>query len=233
MTIAGVLFALASAAELCRYIVLLHNRTRLINPFILALSDTAVWSLGILAPIAALIAAVASIGWLARARERHYADEGKRDPRKLRTLVLGCLVPVVNLVMPGVFVSEFNRKVMPERRKLIVAWWIVWVFGGLLAVGAALFHLADSLQIKADGVLFATIANAVAALVAALTLLLIRDIDGHDLFGRRRRAKRLLAATGPAVDVIERIRPAAATVSPERVQAESELEAEPQEVAAQ
>ena len=225
VSIAGLVFALAAVAELVRYLVLLHNRTRLINPWILALSDTAVWALGLLAPLAALIAAIAAACWLVRARGSFYAGENRRDPRSPLMLLLGCLIPVVNLVMPGVFLTEFNRSAFapearPERRRLIRGWWCAWVLCGLVAVCQVLFRYADSLQIKADGVLFAVFANIVAAVVAGLTLMLIRDIDGDDLQGRPRVPKRWLPATGPAVDVIERIRPASVPDEPEKAAAQ-------------
>lgn len=205
---ASILFGLAALAEIGRYLILLRNRTRLIDPTLLALSDSAVWATSFLALGVALAGAVAAIGWLIEARRRGYAGENRSDPRRVRTLVLGCVIPLVNLVLPGVFVTEFTRDVVPRTRKLIRVWWWAWVLNGVMVVAAMFWWTADSLQIEADGVLFSAATDLVAAGVGILTIMVIRKIDGHDVLGRRRIAKRWLIATGPARPVIEPIRPA-------------------------
>ncbi len=207
---ASILFGLAAAAELGRYLILLRNRTRLIDPLLLALSDSAVWATSFLALAVALAGAIAAIGWLVEARKRSFARQDRSDPRSTRTLVLGCAIPFVNLVLPGVFVTEFTRESPPRTRKLIRVWWWSWVLSGVLVVVAQIWRTADSLQVQADGVLFTAFTNLLAAAVGFLTIMVIRDVDGHDVLGRRRVAKRWLIATGPARPVIEPIRPAGA-----------------------
>ena len=204
----AVFFALAALAELGRYAVLLENRTRLIPPLVLALSDTAVWMMSIIATVLAVVTAVSAVGWLRAARIREFAAAGHSDPRRLRTLVLGCLVPVVNLVMPGVFLTELARDGMPARRKLVRLWWAAWVLGGAMAVAALVWRSADSLQLRADGVLFTAATDLVAMGVALLTHRLMREFDGRELNGTARSPKRWTPAVGPARPVIEPIRPA-------------------------
>ncbi|KAA0024743.1 DUF4328 domain-containing protein [Antrihabitans cavernicola] len=216
-TVAAVLFAVAGAAEIGRYIVLLYNRTRLIDPLVLALSDTAVWMMSILALLAAVVAAVAAVGWLAAARRRTFDNAGRRDPRSLRTLALGCLIPVVNLAMPGVFLTELTADATPKRKKLIRTWWCAWVFGGAMTIAALAWRFADSLQAKVDGVFFTALTDLVAMGVAVLTIMVMRDIDGQDAVGRALVPKRWLPATGPAHPVIEPIRPVAKTAQQEVV----------------
>ncbi len=204
----AVVFGLASVAELARYAVLLRNRTRLIHPAVLYASDAFVIGAGVLALAFALLAAVATVGRLVEIRRSAYAATGRRDPRSPRALAFGCLVPVVNLLWPGVFLSEVAAlQGDPRAGRAVRIWWAAWVFGGLVAVAALLWRTADSLQAEADGVLFTAFTDAVAAAVAVLTLWVLRTIEGHDLLGRGRTARRWLIAVDPAVPVIEPVHP--------------------------
>lgn len=202
------LFALAAVAELGRYLILLRNRTRLIEPPLLWFSDALVNTAALFALIMALVSAVAALGWLIEARRVTFAAEGRRDPRSARLLTLGCLVPVVNLIWPGVFLTEVvSGRADPRPLHAVRIWWAAWVFGGLVAAAALFWRTADSLQAKADGVLFAAAADAVAAGVAVLTLWVIRTVEGRDLLGRDRLARRWVIAVDPATPLIEPVHP--------------------------
>ncbi|MFE7744059.1 DUF4328 domain-containing protein [Nocardia sp. NPDC057455] len=204
---AGV-FGLAAVAELARYGLLLHNRTRLIHPAVLAVSDAFVIGAGVLAILLSLLAASSAVGRLIEIRQAAYAAVGRSDPRSPRTLVLGCLIPVVNLLWPGIFLSEVAvLHGDPRARRAVRIWWAAWVFGGLVAAAALLWRTADSLQAEADGVLFTASTDVVAAAVALLTLWVLRTIEGRDLLGRHRTARRWLIAVDPAVPVIEPVHP--------------------------
>ncbi|MGQ4618312.1 DUF4328 domain-containing protein [Nocardia sp. R7R-8] len=204
----AVVFGLAAVAELARYAVLLRNRTRLIHPAVLYASDAFVIGTAVLAIGLALLAAAAAVGRLIEIRRSAYAAAGRRDPRSPRALAFGCLVPVVNLLWPGVFLSEVAAvQGDPRTGRAVRIWWAAWVFGGLVAVAALLWRAADSLQAEADGVLFTAFTDAVAAVVAVLTLWVLRTIAGHDLLGRGRTARRWLIAVDPAVPVIEPVHP--------------------------
>ncbi|MEU6186688.1 DUF4328 domain-containing protein [Nocardia sp. NPDC047038] len=204
----AVVFGLAAVAELARYGVLLRNRTRLIHPAVLFASDAFVIGAGVLAVVLALLAAAATVGRLIEIRRSAYAATGRRDPRSPRALAFGCLIPVVNLLWPGVFLSEVAAlQGDPRTGRAVRIWWAAWVFGGLVTVAALLWRTADSLQAEADGVLFTAFTDAVAAAVALLTLWVLRTIEGHDLLGRSRTARRWLIAVDPAVPVIEPVHP--------------------------
>lgn len=211
----AVTFAVAAAAELGRYLVLLRNRTRLIEPMLLATSDALVIAAAWIASILALLAAVAALGWLIEVRRVAFAEAGRRDPRSVRTLALGCLIPVVNLLWPGIFLTEaVARRADPRPLHAIRIWWAAWVLGGVFAAAALWWRTADSLQAKADGVLFTALTDVVAVAVAVLTLWVIRLVEGRDLRGRARIARRWVVATDPVAPVIEPVQPGeAATVS--------------------
>ncbi|MFD6155569.1 DUF4328 domain-containing protein [Nocardia sp. NPDC060256] len=202
------LFALAAVAELLRYLLLLRNRTRLIHPAVLVCSDVFVVAAALLALLLALLTAVAVIGWLIDTRRLAFQETGRADPRSVRALVLGCVIPVVNLLWPGVFLTEIvAQRADPRALRAIRIWWAAWVFGGLVAVAALLWRTADSLQVKADGVLFTAFTDLVAAAVALLTLAMMRAVEERDVLGRSRTARRWLIAVDPAVPVIEPVHP--------------------------
>ncbi|MEV0356051.1 DUF4328 domain-containing protein [Nocardia sp. NPDC050697] len=196
-------FALAALAELGRYGILLYNRTRLVDPLLLRISDAAVLTFAVLAAVLALLAAVAAVARLIQLRRAAYARIGGRDPRSPRALLLGTLIPVLNLVWPGVFLTEaLAGRDDPRALRVIRVWWLVWVLGGLVAVAALCWRSADSLQAKADGVLVTALTDLLAAAVALLTVGVLNALEGRDLRGRTRISHRLTVAVDPAVPVI-------------------------------
>ncbi|MEV4238602.1 DUF4328 domain-containing protein [Nocardia sp. NPDC049737] len=216
-------FAVAACAELGRYLILLRNRTRLIPSWLLHISDAMVWLSALLGLTLGLITAIAMLGWLIETRRAAFAAVGRRDPRLARTLALGCLIPGVNLLWPGVFLTE-TVAVRPAPRTLraVRIWWVGWVLGAGCTVAALLWRTADTLQAKADSVLFTGFTDLVAAGVAVLTLWVQRSMSGRDLFGRTRIARRWVIAVDPAVPVIEPVQPGGgASKQPEPVALET------------
>ncbi len=211
LTLTAAVFGVAALAELLRYGILLRNRTRLIHPWLLWGSDAAVIFSAVLGLLLALVAALALVAWLTATRRAAYADAGKRDPRSPRALALGCLVPGVNLVLPGVFLTEAARLRGADRLLRVVRiWWSAWVLNGAVVVIALLYKCAGSLQVEADGVLFTVVTDLIAAAVAALTLWVVRAFAGRDLRGRELAVKRWLIAPAGAEPVIEPVQPGAA-----------------------
>src|SRR5690606_10858815 len=128
LVLTAALFAAAAVAELGRYLILLRNRTRLIDPWLLKISDVSVWVSSLAAAACALAAAVALAGWLVRLRESVFARSGAADPRSPFVIAFGCLVPVVNLVYPGVYLTETARACDdPRLLPAVRLWWSAWV----------------------------------------------------------------------------------------------------------
>ncbi|WP_227997876.1 DUF4328 domain-containing protein [Nocardia australiensis] len=220
----AIAFAVACLAELGRYGILLRNRTRLIDPLLLTVSDYLLYLSALLGLGLGLASAVAMLGWLIDARRDAYARSGRADARSVRSLALGCLVPVVNLVWPGTYLTELvsapDRPADPRVLRAIRIWWAAWVFGGIVAVAALLWRFPDSLQAKADGVLFTAFTDVVAVAVTVLTLWLLRMIEGRDLFGHARTAHRWVIAVDPHAPIIEPVHPggsASSEVRPDSV----------------
>ncbi|MBF6178820.1 DUF4328 domain-containing protein [Nocardia otitidiscaviarum] len=208
LTVTAGVFLAAGLAELGRYGILLRNRTRLTEPWLLALSDALVYTTALAALLLALVSAVAVVGRLADLRRAAYAEAGQRDPRSSLMLALGCLVPVANLLWPGVFLTEVaRRRADPRLLRAVRIWWGVWIGNALMVFGALLWRLPDSLQAEADGVLWTAVTDLVAAGVAVLTLWVLRGCEGLDVLGRPRAGHRWTVATAPAEPVIEPVRP--------------------------
>ncbi|MFD4294658.1 DUF4328 domain-containing protein [Rhodococcus sp. NPDC058505] len=194
LTATALLFVFGAAAELFRYVLLLRNRTTLISPTMLVVSDGLVFTAGVMAPLVAFAAAAASVAWLLGARRDAWRAAGRTDPRSPTSIAAGCLIPVANLVWPGVFLTELAG---PDSRlrALVRIWWATWALGGALLIVAFAWRSHDSLQGRANGVLLAVLVNLVAAAVATLTLIVTRHVDRLDLAGRPRSAVRWLVTT--------------------------------------
>ncbi|MGA9873702.1 MAG: DUF4328 domain-containing protein [Rhodococcus sp. (in: high G+C Gram-positive bacteria)] len=192
LTLVGALLSLAVVAELVRYSVLLYNRTRLVGQTTVITSDALVFFAEIAAIVIGVAAAVASACWLVRARRAVYERAGSRDPRSARSILLGCLVPVLSLVMPGVYLTEVvNVRGGTDQHRLLVLvriWWATWIANWLLIVAASLWRLRDSLQAQADGVLLAALVAFVGAALAVATIGVIRGVDGLRWRGTARPA---------------------------------------------
>ncbi|WP_137722778.1 DUF4328 domain-containing protein [Prescottella subtropica] len=184
----AIVFGLAAVAEAFRYGLLLFNRVRLVDPITLAVSDALVWATQLSAPLVAVAAAVAAACRLVVTRRDVLGARGLADPRSPRVLAAGVLVPIVNLVMPGVYLTE----IAGDRRTVVAVrlWWVAWVTNGVLVAAGLLWRGRNTLQAQADGVLLAAVTAAVAAATALLTLHVIRRFDGRDLLGRPRRGHR-------------------------------------------
>ncbi|SNT26824.1 DUF4328 domain-containing protein [Rhodococcoides kyotonense] len=192
LVLTGALLLLACVAELVRYGILLYNRTRLVSQTALVASDALVLFAETASIVIGIAAAVASACWLVKRRRDFFARAKSRDPRSTRSIFLGSLIPVVSLVMPGVYLTELvdvrGRSDRSALLRLVRIWWAAWVVNWLLVLGATLWRTRDSLQAQADSVLFSAVLALVAAAVAFLTLRLMRDVESRSFRGMDRPA---------------------------------------------
>lgn len=208
---ATTVLVLAALAELWRYFVLLRSRTELLPARTVAISDSMVLAAGVLAPVVVVIAVIICTLWLIRARAAAATRLERRDPRSPRSVVVAVVVPVWNLVMPGVLLTELERAIDTELERaistttsplsrLLRAWWVSWVVSVLLAAGVWLLRLRHTVQAQADGVLLAALSDLVAAGTVVLTYLLVarctEAISGGT--ARKRSRHRRWVASVPA-----------------------------------
>lgn len=181
-------YAAAALAELLRYGLLVRNQQVLLAPWMVAVSDTLVWVASVSALVAAVLGVLAGACWLVQARAARFARVGQSDPRPARELLAGCLTPLACLVLPGLYLRELvaarplagraaaDGAAEEHLWKWARWWWAAWAVTWLLQALAMLWRDATTLQAQADAVVFAAFANAFAAGVALLTLLVMREV---------------------------------------------------------
>jgi glucan phosphoethanolaminetransferase (alkaline phosphatase superfamily) len=169
-----VMLGLAAFVHVVRYVLLIVNRSMLLNKVV---AFAATWA-GVLVSVIALFMFVASLvvltNWLIARRAAAYAHHRRDDPRSVAALRLGCLVPLVNLFWAPVFVLELAG--VEERlnwlRRPIVVWWIAWVFSYALSI----FSIATSFTQDAQGIADNTVTTIVAYLLTMAALLLAMKV---------------------------------------------------------
>ncbi|HZG91800.1 MAG TPA: DUF4328 domain-containing protein [Pseudonocardia sp.] len=171
---------LAAAAEVWRYALLVASRDGALAAATVAASDALVASAGSVAPVLAVLAGGLLVLWSVRAARGAAALAGVRPSRSTRAVVLGWLVPGLNLAVPGSVLAEIEHAALrlpPDRRPrpsaLLLAWWVAWAAGGVLAVVVLLWSLRTGVQARADGVLLHAVLDLLAAGTAGLTAVLI------------------------------------------------------------
>ncbi len=199
-----VVLGAAALVHVMRYGLLLINRTMLLNPLV---AGVATW-LGVMVSVLAMFAVVASAlvlaTWLIARRAAAYAHRGAGDPRPVWVLWAGCLVPLVNLVMPGVFVVELAH--VEERfarlRRPIVVWWVLWLASNVVSA----FSIATSFTRDPQGIADNTLTAIIAYLLAlAATVLAAQVYFGFERTPVERPAKRwVMVAAEPAEPAEER-----------------------------
>lgn len=194
LVLTAIVYAAAAVAEVGRYVILLVNRSRLIDPVVLAVSDISVFVLQASGMLTALFAAICSVFWLLRERRRTFERSRTVDPRRPVEIALGCAVPVLNLVMPGIFLLELVRR-DPRAVLLIRIWWVTWAFGAALVCLNWLWGTQSGLQAMADGVALSAFTAAVASGTAILTLLVLRRLENRTLTGRAGNQTRWVLAS--------------------------------------
>lgn len=239
IVITGALLLLGAAAELFRYGILLYNRTRLVDPTVLMISDALVFFATIGALVIGLGAIIAAACWLVHTRRLAFAAAGTVEPRRTRLMIALTVLPIVRMLMPGIYLTELISLRVDARsgelRRLVRIWWVVWVLGNLFVLLQIIFRNPGSLQGKADGVLWAAFVSLFGAVVAVTTLVLMRRIEDRNLRGSTRKAP-----TRWVVAVPNRAGPNRAAAAPEGATepesagvAESEDAAEPESTPAE
>ncbi len=98
-------------------------------------------------------------------------------------MLFGVVVPGVNLVLPGVFLTEIAHD-RPRILRAVRIWWVLIVSNAVLFVFVLFWRQRDALQAMADAVLLTAVVAAMAAVVALGALYVLRLFDGADLWGR-------------------------------------------------
>jgi hypothetical protein len=178
------LAVLAASGEIWRYILLLRSRTGALSASTVGASDALV-SIGAILTLAfSVVALVVVLFWLQLARHAAADLADQRPPRADWQVLVYLLVPVVNLAMAGVVLTELEHQVLrrpaverPSPSKPVKIWWAAWVAAGVLFAVTVVWRFRDTAQAHADGVILSALTDLAAAGVAILTALMIRRLS--------------------------------------------------------
>jgi hypothetical protein len=215
----GVSALVAGAGEIWRYTLLVLGRNEALSADGVAVSNTLVLTAALLAVCLELAALVLTLRWLLVARELAGELAGCAPARPTWQLLLGVLLPVLNLFMAGSVLAELEHVALaasptarPKPSLLVRYWWAAWALGELLAIGTLLLGLRSSLQARADDVLWHAATDLVAVVVVALTVLVLRMITGllAPNGSRNTQQHRLIAVRDAPEPPLRPVRPAGA-----------------------
>ncbi len=169
----------AGGAELWRYLLLLASRSDALPADAVAASDALVVTAGTVAPILAVVAGVMLVLWSVRASRAAGDHAGVVPARSARAIVLGWVVPFVNLAVPGSVLAEIEHAALdrppgmrPRPSQLMLWWWALWVANLLFGAVVALWSLRTGVQALADGVVLHALLDLLAAVTAVVTAVL-------------------------------------------------------------
>jgi hypothetical protein len=175
---------LAGGGEVWRYVLLVLGRSESLPGDVVSTSDALVNTGALLAAGAGVIALILVIRWLLAIRQVAATMADTRPARPDWQVLLGVLLPVLNLFLTGSVLAELEHTALgepagrPRPSRLVLGWWAVWVVSEVLAVTTALLNLRTSVQARADGVLWYAATDLVAVAVAVLTVLVIGALTG-------------------------------------------------------
>ncbi|GLY64079.1 DUF4328 domain-containing protein [Amycolatopsis taiwanensis] len=213
------LATVASAAEFWRYALLVISRDTALSSGVVGMSDTLEMTSSLLTAVFGLMALGSVLWWLLVIRYAAAEENGHVPPRSSREVVIGALVPGINLVLAGSILAELEHVVLrrpPDRRprpsRLVLAWWAAWLVNGLamvLVIGARFF---DSIQAQANAVLLTGVLSASAALLAGLTAVVVHRLTSliAPVPLRRLRRRRVVSVRGAPLPQLRPDRPAGA-----------------------
>jgi hypothetical protein len=175
---------LAGGGEVWRYVLLVLGRAEALPDSTVAVSDALVNTGALLAAVSGVAALVLVVRWLLTVREVAADQAGVRPSRPDWQVLVGVLVPLLNLFVAGSVLVELEQTALrvqqgrPRPSRLVLAWWAVWAVSEVLAITTALLNLRTGVQAHADGVLWYATTDLVAVLVAVLTALVVGALTG-------------------------------------------------------
>jgi hypothetical protein len=172
----ALLAVLSGAGEIWRYVLLLRSRSDALDAREVAASDALVQAASWVCTVTTLAVGVYLLGWVLRVVAATTERSGVLPSRGRRMLVLGWLVPVVNMSVPGSVLAEVEHTALgrppgerPRPSTLLLVWWALWATNVLLALVTTLWALRTGVQARADGVTLHALVDLVAAATALVT----------------------------------------------------------------
>jgi hypothetical protein len=183
LALTAILVVVTGGAEAWRYSLLLDSRFDAVPAGPLRASDALVVIGGVVSVLSSVLAGAVTLGWLVHASTAAAKAAAVTPARPGWQLVVGVLIPGLNLVVPGAVLAELEHAALgqdPSRRprpsRLIIGWWVVWAIGLVLAGITLLWNLRAGVQARADGVLLHVATDLVAGIVAVTTIVVVKRL---------------------------------------------------------
>ncbi|WP_158888466.1 DUF4328 domain-containing protein [Amycolatopsis anabasis] len=211
------LAVISGGAEVWRYALLVRSRTSALDTDVVGVSDALVITASLLTCAFALIATASALWWLFVARAAAADEAGQVPARSSRQVLVGVLVPGLNLVLSGSILAELEHTVLrrpadrrPRPSRLVRWWWAAWVANWVLLVVAIWWLFRDGTQALADGVVLHALTDFAAAGLAAASALVVRRLTEllAPVDQQRLRSWRVLKVTGAPDPALRPARPA-------------------------
>ena len=172
----AVLAAVSGAAEVWRYALLLASRDDALSAPAVAASDALVLAASWVTTLAFLGVGAYLLSWMLALRRAAAQRSGRRPARADRWVLLGWLVPGLNLSVPGSTLAEVEHAALarpanerPRPSRLLLLWWALWAANALVAACALAWRFRPGVQAQADGVELHAACDLLAAATALVT----------------------------------------------------------------
>ncbi len=183
LSLAGLTALWAAGSETWRYVLLLLSRNGALAANTVDISDAMVNAASLVAVVAAVAGLLFTLLWLRRARNAASSAAGYTSSRSDTEVLVGLLVPGMNLIVPGSVAAELEHTALrlpasarPKPSRLVRWWWGLWAFTALFTTFTVVWSFRSGVQALADGVLLHAISDLLAAVVAFVTAVLVRRI---------------------------------------------------------
>jgi hypothetical protein len=172
----AMLAGLAGAAEVWRYVLLLFSRDDALNAGQVAASDALVLAASWVCTLMSIAVGAYLLLWVVRVRAAAARRSGIRPSRSNRWVLVGWLVPGLNLSVPGSVLAEVEHAALgrpagerPRPSTLLLVWWALWAANVVFGVLAVVWVFRSGVQAMADGVELHALADLLAAATAVAT----------------------------------------------------------------
>jgi hypothetical protein len=183
LALTAMLALVTAGGEAWRYALLLDSRFDAVPAGPLRASDALVVTGAVVSVLSSILAGAVTLGWLVHANKVAAGTATVTPARPGWQLILGTLVPGLNLVVPGAALAELEHVALgqdPDRRprpsRLVIGWWVVWATGLVLGGTTLLWNLREGVQARADGVLLHVATDLIAGLVALTTIVVVKRL---------------------------------------------------------
>ncbi|GAA5158480.1 DUF4328 domain-containing protein [Amycolatopsis dongchuanensis] len=207
---------LGAVAEFWRYALLVISRDSALHSDVVAMSDALEIISSLLSVVFGLLAIASVVWWLLVARQAAADENGHEPPRSARQVLLGTLVPGLNLVLAGSVLAELEHAVLrrpvderPRPSRLVLAWWAAWLLDAVLMVLVIVWRFRDGVQAQADGVFLSGLLDLSAALLAVLTALVVHRVTSllAPISVDKLRLRRVVEVKGAPAPALRPVRP--------------------------